>query len=587
MPLRTLSVLMCTAVALTVYGPSAHAGPIDADVDSAMDHDPSVPHPPPVPVFADNLKPLWLEAFAQPEVDLKRLIAATIIRAHQAGMPGLDQAIVPLTDALEAPDQHDIVRVAAAQALVALDSRRSAAVLRKHAAENLLIAQVVEPALAAWKDPAAREMWLKRLSEPDVRPQSLLLAIDGLGEAGDVRAADRLLELALEPGARPDVRLSAARALARMRDSGLEDSARALIDDLPASLVNRLVAASLLSRHHGESARSLLGRLAVDDEPAVAAIALRRLLDIDPQLVLPLAPDAIRSGDPHVRQLGAEALIARPTAERIAVLGELLDDVHPDVRRYVRRELIKLAGQEALAEPVVAAAVKQLQQESWRGQEQAMFILVAREHEPVIPRLLELLESPRPEVMVTAAWALRRLEARDVLPQMQDRAERVTGELAAPGAPDGEPRDAMDQQLGQLFEAFGQMGHRPAEPLMRRLVPKNFAYPEYARSRAIWALGYLHAGQPDLELAQQLSGRLNDTASIPPESTVVRHASAISLGRMKAESELPSLRNNAGNAAGQPVGYCCYWSIHQITGEPIPAVEPARLGFSWFLTPLD
>jgi HEAT repeat protein len=585
---RIRLIIVCAAVGAVIGTGQAGAGSIDPDVDSAMAQDPLIPTVPPVSVFSQRLKPLWLEAFARPEAELKRLVAASVARAHRAGMPGLDEAIAPLTAALDEPDQHHVVRLAAAQALVALDARGSADMLRKHASDSLAIAQVVEPALATWNDEPAREMWLARLSEPDARPRSLRLAIDALGELHEPRAADRLLELALDRTGRIDVRLSAARAVAPLRDSGLEESARALAGDASrAGITDRLVATSLLAAHSGEATVALLTDLAVDEEPAVAAAALRRLLEIDPALVVPLAPEAIRRDDSNVRRLGAESLIAVPTAERVAVVGTLLDDVHPDVRRFVRRELVKLSEQPSLTEPVIRAAVSQLEQESWRGQEQAMFILVARDHQPAIPRLLELLESTREEVLVTSAWALRRLEARDVLPQMLARAARVTDIFVPPqGASPGEPLAGMHLQLGQLFEAFAEMDFREAEPLMRRFVAKNFSYTEYGRSRAIWALGHFHAGQPEPSLAAQFAERLNDVG-MPPELYEVRLACAISLGRMRAESGLPILRKFASNISGSAVGYACLWSIHAITGEPIPELEPRVLGYTWFLEPLE
>ncbi|HUG92774.1 MAG TPA: hypothetical protein VML55_18175, partial [Planctomycetaceae bacterium] len=519
----------------------------------------------------------------------KRLAAASIARAHRGGMAGLDDVIPVLAAELERPGQHRTVKLACAHALVAVEGRAAADVLRKHAADNVEIALIVEPALAAWDDPPAREMWLERLTRPDARHQHVRLAIECLGAVREPRAEPRLRELALSSPAAPDTRLAAAQAVSRIRDSGLESTAEPLLaDKSPSGLTARLVAANLLKAHRGPAAQALLIELAVDDEPAVAALGLGRLLEIDPGLVLPLAPAAIGRDDPHVRRLGAEALIARATPERIELLEPLLDDVHPDVRRYVRRELIRLAADPSLAESVIAAAMRQLDGASWRGQEQATFIVVAQQHGPAIPRLVELMESERAEVLVTAAWALRRLEARDVLAQMLVRAERVTAVyVPTPGHEQGVALEGYDQQLAQLFEAFGQMTYRPAEPLMRRFIPKANIPPAYSRSRAVWALGHLYAGNPDPALAKQLSARLADAVGMPPEFLFVRHAAAVSLGRMQAASELEVLRSFAGNKGGDPIGHACLWAIHQITGEPIPDAEPLLKGSSWFLTPLD
>ncbi|MAG92895.1 MAG: hypothetical protein CMJ48_04010, partial [Planctomycetaceae bacterium] len=47
----------------------------DDELDSVMYEDPHVEFPPPVPVFPEKLKQLWLEALAHPEADLKRDVA--------------------------------------------------------------------------------------------------------------------------------------------------------------------------------------------------------------------------------------------------------------------------------------------------------------------------------------------------------------------------------------------------------------------------------------------------------------------------------------------------------------------------------
>ncbi|HUG92773.1 MAG TPA: hypothetical protein VML55_18170 [Planctomycetaceae bacterium] len=557
---------------------------IDPEVDSALEQDPCIPNLDPVPVVSERLKSLWLEALAQPEIDVKRLVAASIARAQRAGATGLADFIPALTAEVDRPAQHRLVQLACAQALVDLDARQSAAILRTHAVRSLEIALVVEPALALWDDAPAREMWLARLQERDVRIRRLLLAIDGLAAVRDRRAAERLIELALERSGPPDVRLRAAAAAARLRDSGLEQRVRPLLSDTSrAGLTGRLVAASLLARHHGPAAQALWLDLAADDEPAVAAIALQSLLETAPDVARPLALQAVRRDDPHVRKLAAAILIAGAAAEHIVLVGTLLDDVHPEVRRFVRRALIRAAGEPLLAELVSDAAMRQLSGESWRGQEQAIFVIVAQNHRPAIPRLVELMESERLEVLVTAAWALRRLKAREALPQMLARAQHITDLYLAQGGLPVVAPPGFDRQLGQLFEAFGEMKCPEADTMMRRHIRRNPSPPPYTRARAIWALGHLHAEAPNADLSTQFSERLADAEIAPPEFEIVRQAAAVSLGRMKAEVELPVLRRYDGG----PVGYACQWAIHQITGEPIPEIEPLRQETTWFLTPLD
>jgi len=559
----------------------------DVEVDVARHEDPKIEQPSTVTVFSPKLKPLWLQALRGPEVDLRRQAAQTIALAHQRGMPDLADTAAPLEQTLDATDEHPVVVLAAAQALIAIDAREAAPRLFEHAmSDGLEMAQLVEPALARWNYRPIRKVWLERLSAPKTPRRMLMLAIRGLSTVGEVKAEPRLRELAFARHGPSDVRLEAARALGELRTEGLEADARRLAADKSArAMVDRLVGASLVRHHQGEAAEALLVEMAVDGEPSVAAIALRRLLEIDPLLVVPIAGQVVASDDANVRRLGAEALVAWRTPEAVEQLGPMLDDHHPDVRKYVRRSLLEMATDEPLTEPVVQAAAEMLSTDRWRGLEQATLALVALDHKPAADRLVELLEFERPEVFVTAAWGLRRLAVPSTLDAMLDKARRETEKTKARGGAEYE----VEWQISQLFEAFGQMDYAPSEPLLREHVPKSVPFGLESRAAAIWALGHLHAGKPEPELAKLLLGRLSDVDSMFPEDERVRQMSAVSLGRMRAEEALATLRRfSQPDTVTDPVGYACAWAIHEITGEPIPeppVQEVPRLG--WFLEPID
>jgi hypothetical protein len=131
------------------------------------------------------------------------------------------------------------------------------------------------------------------------------------------------------------------------------------------------------------------------------------------------------------------------------------------------------------------------------------------------------------------------------------------------------------------------MKYAPAEPLLRTYIPKSSGFEPTSRAAAIWALGYLHADQPDEALAEQLRQRLTDVNSEVPEEAIVRRFSAITLGRMKASSQLSSLKRMAAmDGPHSPPGVACMWAIQQITGEPIPDIPPIILrDNNWFLVP--
>lgn len=287
--------------------------------------------------------------------------------------------------------------------------------------------------------------------------------------------------------------------------------------------------------------------------------------------------------DANVREQGAAAYVLRPEPSRVKALSRLLDDPHPRVRQQVREDLFRLAQNAELDESVRQAATATLAGEGWRGQEQAALLLAALDHKPAALRLVELLESDRPEVMVATAWGLRKLAVPETLPAMLDKAKRQTVLRKSQAEPPG-----LDAQVAHLCEALGLMKYAPAEPLLRQYIPKRQDW-QLSRGAAIWALGHLHAGQPDEELASLLIARLTDASPLDPEMPLARTASAISLGRMKAASQVEAMRAWMGpDINPDSMDMAIRWALIEITGEELPPVNvpPGRLG-TWFLEPLE
>ena len=123
-----------------------------------------------VKAFPPRLTSLWLGALERPDNDLKCQAAATIALARRRGMPGLEKAVPALLRALDQPEQHPTVRLAAAQALIALDARKAAPVLFERAGKDgVEMRDLVEPALARWDYKPARAAWLEhKLGNPRI-----------------------------------------------------------------------------------------------------------------------------------------------------------------------------------------------------------------------------------------------------------------------------------------------------------------------------------------------------------------------------------------------------------------------------------
>jgi HEAT repeat protein len=502
---------------------------------------------------------------------------------------------------LDRPDQHPAVLAAAARALAALDARAAAPAFLKLAnSGDPDLCEVVEPALARWDHAPARDVWLDRLARPRTHARSLLLAVECLGTVREERAAARLRELALSPDAAPPVRLAAARALGEIRTSGSEaDAARLAGDTSSRGTVGRLVAASLLRRHGGDEAVRLLQKLAADAEPAVAAVAVARLAEIDTKHVLTVLAAVLASPDAEVRVHGVDAMFRHPSDEHVRSLARAMSDPHPDVRVRARRHLRELAGANWRA-AVIDRGTQALAAADWRGQEQAAILLAQLDHKPAAARLVELLKSNRSEVLVAVGWALRLLAVAETLPEVLDHVRQRHAEMLRSGPTAGlrgVSAEALDLHLSHLVQFLGQSRHRPADGSLRALVPrfiKRGIPPVFVpvgpetRAAAIWALGLLHEGKPDEALAAQIEDRLTPDGMFGFDDERVRRMAAVSLARMQAKQSLPVLREwSSGKAPSMDVvANACRWSVGRLTGEPVPAsgtIEvPQR---DWFLAP--
>ncbi|HKA07434.1 MAG TPA: hypothetical protein VKD71_09270, partial [Gemmataceae bacterium] len=494
------------------------------------------------------------------------------------------------------PGQHQTVRLAVARALVVLSAKEAAADLARVDVADPELRALIDPALAKWDYQPARAGWLERLDQPPNRG-GMILAIQALGTVREEKAIPRLRELALGRRIPAPVRLEAALALGRIRPSGLESEAEALARD-PARnpIVDRLVAASLVRHHQGDKAVAQLQQFARDTEPTVAAVALARLVELDTKLVIPLLESVLASPDANVREFGVETLLRQPTADHIRLLGDRLNDPHPGVRTRARQALRELASKPEWRGAVIRESTRLLNATDWRGLEQSAILLAELDHKPAAKRLLGLLPNERAEVFVAAAWGLRRLAVPETLPPVFEFFEGQWRLMQKVGSSAGRTSgpERVDVQLSHLAQFLGQGRYRPADAVLRRLIPPSIGQNvnpagHETRAAAIWALGYIHEGKPVPELSQALFGRLTAVGPIDLEDIRVRRMSAISLGRMQAVDLLGTLR---GFYSGKPnldvVNNAVGWAIEQMTGEKVPPAETIEITpLNWFLTSID
>jgi len=572
---------------------------------------------PKVPVFSPRFTALWIDALARPESEIKRQVARDIAKAHRLGMLDLEQTIPSLVAVLSADEVSRTVAFDTARALIELDARDSAGLLMQRAEQgNLSMAFLIEPALAEWDFAPMRQVWLTRLGQNDIEQARLALAIDGLRVVNEQQAIEPLRRLALDSQNPSDLRLKSARALGSIRRAaGESDAGDLFLTPQRATLVDRLVSAQLLRYHSGPAAVELLLKLAGDRSGAVAAIALARLVELDPSLVEPVNEQIVTSPDANVRQLAAQAFSGQQTVEAVALLGTLLDDPIPNIRIFAADQLVALDKIEPLRNSVRAAATKMLLSERPRGVEQAAMVLGAIDHEPAAGQLVQLLESHVPEIAIASAWALRQLAvvetAEAILQKVHHEVERtlaLDNKLRQTWSDRSAPVVDFDEllrtyhQLEQLIQALAVMRVESSEPLLQRFLPTPPArslgdppavaatYISQTRAAAIWALGNLSADKADGELVGRLTEILE---SVPPGSTFeapqTRAAAAVGLGLMNVQEAIPLFRKYVGAmAAHDTVGATCARSLHKLAGDPLPKPVPLEVrSHTWFLTPLE
>ena len=541
-----MSLLAAGLIVLTLAVSRARA----VEAEWIMYHDPVLPRPASKIEFPQGLPALWSRALEMPQRDLKRCAATAIVSAHQKGLAGLEVTTQPLMNLLRASDQERAVRLAAACALVELDARPVAQLLFEQLHDgDLDMAELVEPALGQWNYAPVRDLWLKRLAGPVAAQRLHLLAIQGLTQAGQTQTVPRLKQLVQDQQTAATVRLAAADALGKLQPTGLVDLARATsADTSDNSIVDRLCAARMLAGHRDEEARLLLAEMAIDPQPSIQTVALGHLFRIDPELIMPIIDLTIGSPDVNVRRWVADALIAKPTPERMTRLSSLLEDVNPDLRQHVCDSCVKLAENKSLRDSVLEQARHILAGEGWRGQEQAILLLVTLDDKSIVDRLLALLDSPRPEVHTTAAWGLSRLEVPTTLKPILAAFQKKKEQWAS-----GQRRSAaqINIQLSHLAQAMGQMNYMPADDTLRTFIPKSAPFDPNTRGAAIWAVGRLHAGQADAALATQLMDRIKDTRSSIPED---QHVGAMCRRDARQDESRQCTRRPAGlwQGAGSP-----------------------------------
>ena len=477
------------------------------------------------------------------------------------------------------------VRFACARALVNADISQSAAAvlkLNEHASDAQRL--WIEPALARWKTAAAADIWKKRLAADSETTVAVSLACDGLAALGDPEALD-LLRAVLHGKLLPyEKRRAAAIAICVLSPDMALAEAESLVD---GNVLERLLGIELLSSDKPEAHSQLFLRSA-DTSDGVAAAAWTALFRLNPETLIAALPAGRSHQDAVIRMTAARTMQLFPDAERAGWLQVLLSDKHLEVRNVARKMLFLVAEELApQRDGIIAKASDTLSanNENWQGIEQCLLLLGQLRAAQFSDRCVPLLEHPRNEVLVTAAWLLHLFPdpavEEAVRKHLLRNEEIFKNPATVPAGAD------IGEQSSYLIQYAGLMRLKDLQAIMETHFSKTVLGGTVKRAAAMWTLGLFHENDPVPALAKSFLERIADRAGIPPEMHQVQSMSAIALGLMKAKPAVPGLLEAYKiDFPDTGVPDSARWALGMI-GDPLP--EPVKPQFlevgGWRLSP--
>ena len=302
----------------------------------------------------------------------------------------------------------------------------------------------------------------------------------------------------------------------------------------------------------------------------------------------------MKHAESDVRLAFAEKLSVNINEARVNELVDMLDDVDPRNRKQIRIWLEAACENETLAPIVrerVISLIASVSKDNWWIGEQAIYLAAKLDEKSITPNLVKFLSGTRPELFVTAAWALRKLDDREQLPQVLAYCTKW-----APHFPKEElPRDIeheINEQMAHLFQWFGIAKYAEATKVLETFVKKNGNVRFRIRASATWAMAQILEGDSDNQRwIKILVDRLNDDAPMPPESPLVKRMAVIALAKMgvdddKIERNIRELQVSTPEYSVLKDG--CHWALNKLYGDPIPPTSDQLVDSGpWLLEPLE
>lgn len=463
---------------------------------------------------------------------------SVVLQGRLHGVENRDETFAAVLQQLAKGESNRHVLLAMLSAAASLVEEASEAdPIWQAAIKDAAAQRAMEPRFVRWKSKAPLQVWRDRLDNDASHQNEVLVAVEGIGAAGDDSDLPRLENRLRSDSSLLPVRLASSKALGNAVPQGLESLAEELLgSDLP---LRELMAANLLAHHKAPSAGKMLYEIAQCDSPPAQLAAYKSLAASFPKAARKLADTTIKHPDSALRLATVQLLTTIVDPASLNLMASAMSDQNTTVRRTVRAHLFKVSKYPDAREIVDDVISYNLSSDKYEGIEQALVLAGLLEASEWAPQMVALLDHPNPVVNVRAGWALQQLpkiEDRE-LARIHEHCEETTKIFSRS---EGVPEHRV-ARVAFCIEALGRQAYKPATEMLMKYVPKSaFFYPS-TRSSAIYALGYIFEQDGNPELARELERRLHDDAPNDPEEYNVRYASCIAMGRMLEPTSPPKL----------------------------------------------
>lgn len=476
---------------------------------------------------------------------------------------------------LQGGEENRLVRNDLIIFLLADNKPEDAELLWKLAADDVNLSVLLEDRFIDWKSTIALEDWRGRLKKDKVPQENLILATRGIAATGgseDLKSLEEILRNRKLPLA---ARYASAEGIGRIDSArGAELMEEVIVGNIQSDGVlspqangegpawDRWLAVSLLAGGtDSERARELLKEALQQGSATARAVALKRLGEWSADEFRKHRDLVRRDTEINVRLEVLRLTRRYPDEDGIVLLGEYLGDDQPKVRELARDELLMIADDAPLRPSVEREISNALKSDRWWQVEQALIAATSLGMKSEENQMVKLLVHPRPEVYVTAAWALRHVaESESVLAEIVELVRSETDRVF-----DGPTLEEPEyHRIGHLIEALSIRRVPAAKATIERYVPKNQKAGMASRMSALWGLGVYLKGKPEPKHSEAYVTIIYDKMGFGAEFGVMRYCAMIGLGNFADPNTKERIMALDEGGEVSPVAMAKKWALEQI-----------------------